>query len=378
MVGYLMLLKMLHCNHNLHRKRRNSDDVTFTTNKSLTKTDPPRAPRIKKERYDPEEQGTCRVCLKEGNIPIYGNETYEDISEALCTFGDITLSSDDDYTKFLCRSCHEFLVGAIEFRKKAKQSDETLRWPQSENFLDNDAADNIQDEVSSENEDNDEEEHNYFCRKCVRGFKTFKEYSEHRLSAEHENVRHKCPICNKLYTAVYIKKHMLLHKLERQFMCDICGKKFPLQAPFKRHRVTHFYSLPFQCTLCPYRGRFRESLKMHMRTHTGEKPYQCSQCPSRFVNASNLNKHMLTHTRNHDFKCDMCGRGFYTKRDLGSHFKVDHSGIKEHVCNMCGKAFGYRKQMMKHQLTVHKREKLRSGRTPLYLQVESQNKVCSD
>ncbi|CAH2233811.1 jg22495 [Pararge aegeria aegeria] len=368
MVGYLMLLKMLHCNNNLSLRRRKTNKANYTI-KNPRKGDVPRT--IKKEQYDAEAQTTCRVCLREGNIPIFGNESIEDVSEALCSFGDITVRSDDDYPKLLCNSCYEFLQRAIIFRQKAKQSDQTLHWQKPEILLENDDTADHRDDSSDYEDTSPKEVANYFCRQCVKSFKTFKEYSEHRLSAEHENVRHKCPICNKLYTAKYIKKHLLLHKLERQYMCDICGKKFPLQAPFKRHRLTHFYSLPFQCTLCPYRGRFSESLKMHMRSHTGEKPYQCTQCPSRFVNASNLNKHMLTHSRNHDFKCDMCGRGFYTKRDLGSHFKVDHSGIKEHVCNICGKAFGYRKQMMKHQLIVHKREKLRSGRMPLYLQVES-------
>lgn len=371
MVGYLMLLKLMHCNHT---KNFSNESIASTS-----KTDDL---RIKKERCDPEVQEMCRVCLKEGNIPIYGNDKFDDVSEALRTFGDIAVSSDDDYTKFLCKSCYEFLQEAIKFRKKAKQSEKKLNLQQSyesDSFFDND------DHINDPNDSSDEfegkikqEKSNYYCRKCIKYFNTFKEYSEHRLSSEHENVRHKCPICNKLYTAEYIKRHMLLHEMERQYMCDICGKKFALQAPFKRHRVTHFYSLPFQCTLCPYKGRFRESLKMHMRTHTGEKPYQCSQCPSRFVNASNLNKHMLTHSKNLDFKCDMCGRGFYTKRDLASHFKVDHSGILDHVCNICGKAFGYRKQMMKHQLNVHKRQKLRSGRMPLYLQVESHSKDANE
>ncbi|XP_023949396.1 gastrula zinc finger protein XlCGF17.1 [Bicyclus anynana] len=377
MVGYLMLLKMLHCTLKEKRRKSKGSYTVKLINNNKKHSSGGSGTRIKEERYDAEEQNTCRVCLKEGNIPIYGNEDYEDISEALCTFGDVTVSSDDEYTKFLCNSCYEFLVRAVIFRKKAKQSDETLRWQQNDVFMENDDTTDNKDDCS-DYEEPIKEESNYFCRKCIKSFKTFKEYSEHRLSAEHENVRHKCPICNKLYTAVYIKKHMLLHKNERQFMCDICGKKFPLQGPFQRHRLTHFYSLPFQCSLCPYRGRFTESLKMHMRTHTGERPYQCSQCPSRFVNTSNLNKHMLTHSRDHHFKCDMCGRGFHSKRDLGIHFKVDHTGLKEHVCEVCGKAFGYRKQMMKHQLNVHKREKLRSGRMPLYLQVNNQCKVTSE
>lgn len=346
---------MLHCNEKYSSRRRKWSDETD-------------ALKIKKGRLG-RKGNICRVCLQEGNIPIYGNEEFEDVSEALSTFGDITVSSDDEYTKFLCQSCYEFLQEAIKFRKKAKESQDTLRWPVS------DVDDNTDNpDYTSRKYVRRKEQSNLECKKCDISFKSRKEYREHKSSKEHKNARRKCPICNKLYASVYLSTHLLLHKTERPHMCDVCGRKFALQGPFKRHRLTHFYSLPFKCTLCPYKGRFSESLKSHMRSHTGEKPYQCSHCPLRFVNVSNLNRHVVTHTRNYNYKCDACGKGFHTKGDMALHFKVEHAGIKDHVCDMCGKAFGYRKQMMQHQVIVHKREKLRSGRMPIYLQVESQNK----
>ncbi|KAJ2941487.1 hypothetical protein O0L34_g14534 [Tuta absoluta] len=212
----------------------------------------------------------------------------------------------------------------------------------------------------------------FHCVKCNIGYETMEGYSEH-MAKEHDDIRETCPVCNNKYTHRYLKKHLALHKQEKPYMCDICGKNFKVKGQFTRHRTTHFITeLPFKCSECPYRGRFRENLNLHMRTHTNDKRYQCPQCPARyFINKSNLSRHMLTHKTDHDFKCDQCQRGFYTKRDLELHFKVDHSGIKDHVCNECGKAFGLRKQLMKHQRKVHKRAKMRSGRTPLYMLLES-------
>ncbi|XP_032523574.2 gastrula zinc finger protein XlCGF17.1-like [Danaus plexippus] len=371
MVGHLMLLKMLHCK--MHKKKRALGNGNITEHK-----DPPESEKsiIKKEINDFDElEPTCRVCLKPGNILIFGNADSNDISEALSTFGGIEVSINDKCPKFLCHSCHNLLQGAILLRKTAQKSDELLKQP-----IDNsDVAETLLHTNDSYNDfeiENALKSHeNYHCKKCDLNFDTFEQLSEHRLSEEHENMRQTCSICNRSYATLYFKRHMSLHNLETPYMCDICGKKFVIQGQFNRHRMTHFHNLPFKCGLCPYRGRFRESLKMHMRSHTGEKPYQCSECSSRFVNKSNLNKHMLTHKGDHDFKCEACGRGFYTKRDLDLHFKVDHTGIKDHLCNVCGKAFGYRKQMMKHQLKVHKREKLRSGRMPLYLQFETNKEV---
>lgn len=367
MVGHLMLLKMLHCKLHKRRKtlRHKRTDLPETLNETETSS-------IKKEINEFDDvQYTCRVCLKEGDIPIYGNEVSEDISEPLSSFSAIEISPHDNHPKFLCQSCYSLLQGAILLRKTAQQSDILLQQPH-EDITDNEDNLDTANNFDTYNVESFKEQINdYHCKKCALSFETFKEYSEHRLSEEHENMRQTCPICNKSYATLYFKRHLSLHKLDTSYMCDICGKKFIVQGQFARHRMTHFYNLPFKCSLCPYRGRFKESLKMHMRSHTGEKPYHCSQCPGKFVNKSNLNKHILTHKGDHDFKCESCGRGFYTKRDLDLHFKVDHTGIKDHVCSECGKAFGYRKQMMKHQLKVHKREKLRSGRTPLYLQLES-------
>lgn len=369
-------MKMLHCKRARQRIKKFSCSPKHDTEPEQSSST---EVSVKLEHPDDDTQ-TCRVCLKEGVIPIFGSNGGEDYAEPLRMFGGIEFHADDEYPKYLCQSCHDLLEGAILLRKTAQISDERLRRP-CEFPVNNDKfSDNDQD-----NDDHTEDLHipfeyqdqkvlkddSYKCKKCNLDFDTFKDYADHRISPEHENMRHMCHICKKSYTSLYYKRHMALHKPEKTYMCDICGKEFIVQGQFTRHRLTHFYDLPYKCSLCPYRGRFSESLKMHMRSHTGEKPYQCSACPSKFVSKSNLNKHMWTHKTDHDFKCEACGRGFYTKRSLELHFKVDHTGIKDHVCNICGKAFGYRKQMMKHQLKVHKREKFRSGRLPLYLQFES-------
>lgn len=355
MVGPMMLFKMLHCKH---------FQIAMTTGHGTS--------RENKSKFN---ENLCRVCLQTGSISIYDNENIRDAINVICG---VYISFNDPYPKSLCQSCHSAIQNALLLRKTAQSSDEILKQPledPEDHTVNNDVTD-FDDNLYSYDDyeplktPSNKKTRDYFCKKCNMEFKTCSDYIDHRISDEHDNMRYTCPVCNKSYRAEYYKKHLATHNQDPPYMCEFCGKKFNVQGHFARHRLTHFYNLPYKCGLCPYKGRFRESLKMHMRTHTGEKPYQCSQCPSRFINKSNLNKHMLTHRGQHDYKCDSCGRGFYTKRELEMHFKVDHTGIKDHICSICGKAFGYRKQMMKHQLKVHKREKLKSGRTPLYVKVE--------
>ncbi|GBP27750.1 Zinc finger protein 227 [Eumeta japonica] len=344
----------------------------------------------------PSLTGICRVCLKIGNVPIYGSDQQESIISGLETVCGLNMAPNDGMPKYLCKYCHTLLDAAMQFRKTAQETDEILRQTKSEmnnpntlNDIANDLSDDMPDDLCDDlSEDIDtsfsadisqtapvhseKKEKIFECKKCQLQFNNESDFTTHRISDDHKNAKSQCPICKGYYAPLYLKSHMLRHKpsTEKSYICDVCGKTFVIQNAFTRHRLTHGYDLPFKCELCPYRGRFTESLKMHMRSHTGEKPYACSECPRRFISKSNLNKHSLTHKKEHDFKCQDCGRGFYTRKELEMHFKVDHTGIKDHICNICGKAFGYRKQMMKHQKKVHKREKLRSGRMPLYLQVE--------
>ncbi|KAG7297426.1 hypothetical protein JYU34_019413 [Plutella xylostella] len=318
----------------------------------------------------------CRVCLKDGHIPIFGDsdKLTEDVSEALSTFANIEITMEDNFPKYLCTACYSLLQGAIIFRKTAQHSDKILKKPKKEIIQETPFDDEVSHSFDEDNS-NETREKTYRCKKCDIDFKCAKDLQNHRKVTNHWKMKRPCPICNKVYSNYYFKRHMEYHKHSTPYVCDVCGKAFVLQGHFSRHRMTHDFELPFQCTMCPYRGRFTESLKMHMRSHTGEKPYQCPECPVRCINMSNLKRHRNTHKKEHDFKCETCGKGFFMKRDLDLHFKVDHTGIKDHVCNVCGKAFGYRKQMMKHQLKVHKREKLKSGRMPLYLQVERKKEL---
>ncbi|XP_014364884.2 gastrula zinc finger protein XlCGF8.2DB [Papilio machaon] len=368
MVGSLMLWKLMHCKR-FKKRSSNNNKKEKNLDLSVPSTDPLITVKIEVT----EENKICRVCLKNGEVPIYDNNRTEDISEALISFGGIEITPDDEYPKFLCESCYALLRGAILFRKTAQDSDQRLRCPQKESDFESKNTD-----TSFDYDKKEKDRKKYICKKCDIDFDTFSEYSEHRLSQEHENLKHTCPICKNSYSSFYIKKHMAIHTLEISHVCDICGKKFTVKGLFTRHRQTHFNNFPFSCSLCPYKGRFKESLKMHMRSHTGEKNYQCTRCPSKFIHKSNLNAHMLIHKDSFDFKCETCGRGFYNKRSLEQHIKVDHNGVKEHTCNICGKAFGYRKQMMKHQLRVHKREKFKSGRMPLYLQIQNKEQVQNE
>ncbi|XP_049880778.1 gastrula zinc finger protein XlCGF17.1-like [Pectinophora gossypiella] len=326
----------------------------------------------------PQLPRICRICLNEGTISIYGGDSAPDISESIRIFGEIDIDVDDDYPKYLCQACNSLLQNAVLFRHTAKKSDIFLRENQQNVELSNEYVNNV--EFSENDNSNDDESYeigtskSYTCKLCTLSFQSNNEYIAHKNSKRHKNVRIQCPICYGLLTPQLYKRHLARHESASHLICEVCGKMYR-KDNLLRHLQLHSFELPYECQVCPYRGRYIDSLKIHMRSHTGDKPFCCDKCQLRFLTRSNLNRHLLTHRKDRPFKCNECGRGFYTKRDLDAHFKSDHAGIKEFGCHLCGNKYGTRKALMRHELRVHKRDKMVKGRMPLYLQAEYQRDV---
>ncbi|XP_037295722.1 uncharacterized protein LOC115444240 [Manduca sexta] len=93
----------------------------------------------------------CRICLKEGNIPIYGKTVDTDFSFDVRTFGDIELTEEDRYPKHLCAPCHALLQSAKLFRKTAKLSDDILKKYDSDEESDEEL---LSDDLEWDSEDN--------------------------------------------------------------------------------------------------------------------------------------------------------------------------------------------------------------------------------
>lgn len=311
----------------------------------------------------------CRVCLKEGTLPIYCQEL--DISADICTFGDIKISEDDGNPKYICNSCHKLLEAAILFRTTAQKTDQILKKSLTKFNAHSNKSQNLASVHVIEEEKATASSSvllNFFSSVISDNEISANEFKP--MKSKRKITRVQCRICFKIITKAYYKEHFALHdRTVAKYVCDICGKSFRQRCSYRNHYFTHSSDFPYKCNLCPYRGRHSGLLKTHMRIHTGDYIYMCTECPARFLTKSNLNKHSLRH-KEPMFKCDTCQRGFHSKLMLERHFDVDHLGIKNHICNVCGKAFGYRKAMMRHQLDVHKREKKLNGRTPAYIEAE--------
>nr|XP_034837449.1 zinc finger protein 610-like [Maniola hyperantus] len=298
----------------------------------------------------------CRVCLQDGDMPMTTVTNHNDMKEALNIFADIEFhDSDEQQTYILCYVCYKFLKNAILFRKVAQRTNETLKQSSLPKTIKQSpiqqtlkhSPDHFQDYEYSGTPDEDKPDNSTEVD-CEDDF-------------EEESTKVPCPICQKLLSKSYYKKHTDLHNpdVPAQHVCDICGKAFKLKEVYNRHKERHETRYIFKCELCPYAGRYRERLWMHMRVHTGELKYLCTECPARYTTGGSLSDHIkLKHTEP-QYKCDSCDKAYHNNLNLQRHIDTAHLGIKNHECNVCGKTFGYRKKMLDHQRKIHKMVGLR-------------------
>ena len=84
-------------------------------------------------------------------------------------------------------------------------------------------------------------------------------------------------------------------KKERGLLtCKFCSEKFKDIASLEEHLETSAHCLRnrnFKCDLCGRKFSAQRDAERHRRTHTGEKPYVCNICSRAFARKDNLLSH---------------------------------------------------------------------------------------
>lgn len=165
------------------------------------------------------------------------------------------------------------------------------------------------------------------CTVCPENliFQTMSDKVEHiKKFHEDDGGKPTCHICHKHYASFNVLTyHMLIHKKERNFICDTCGATFL--------RLGH--------------------LQVHASVHETERHFTCEQCADKkFKTLLALKVHVRNvHSQNrYRFPCELCDRVFKDSTDRRRH-RWTHGGFpKPHACNHCNKAFHEKKQLRTH------------------------------
>ena len=85
-----------------------------------------------------------------------------------------------------------------------------------------------------------------------------------------------------------------------------------------------------------------------------ERNLVCEECGKSFSSKSRLNDHRIVHhTNERSFKCHLCERAYFLKNHLNDHIKKGHPTSLDHACELCGKRFPLNSLLTMHKKDVH-------------------------
>ena len=114
---------------------------------------------------------------------------------------------------------------------------------------------------------------------------------------------------------------MTVHKKEKNFKCEECGKSFGEKAQLKKHERLHLFTY-------------------------------CAKCKDHFEDIKQHNEEKHSNLKH---SCVSCYKVFERLRDLESHIKTKHSTIRSYFCDNCNKGFAEKFQIERH-MKVHKKQ----------------------
>ncbi|XP_076234285.1 uncharacterized protein LOC143179118 [Calliopsis andreniformis] len=208
------------------------------------------------------------------------------------------------------------------------------------------------------------------CGHCEVIYSSKKELLNHIAKCHGGQPLFKCITCNRSYEKWSgLDVHEATHRLDKPYLCDLCGKSFKHSNNLRGHKRIHLddsRKKQHVCEICRKAFRSRFHLGEHMNQHNDHKPYSCEKCGKAFYKRIQLRQHRLSHGLNKHV-CPVCGAAFNRKGNMNTHLKRHNKGDGTYACSVCA----YRCKSMS-ELKLHRKKHTEDDI------VESIKKKCVD
>ncbi|XP_076111278.1 uncharacterized protein LOC143079680 [Mytilus galloprovincialis] len=162
-----------------------------------------------------------------------------------------------------------------------------------------------------------------------------------------------CSKCDKIFTRLrYLKKHITLHKPEKPFLCDFCGKSFKTQTYLTIHHRSHSKK-SYECEQCDFSSSNTALIHIHRQQHNNGCVL-CDICGNAYSDKSTLTKHKRVHDPNRPYQCNYpgCTWRFLTEVMCRAHQR-NHDTEGKFKCSHCGYVFRHKHHVKRHEAQVH-------------------------
>lgn len=169
----------------------------------------------------------------------------------------------------------------------------------------------------------------YPCSKCKKVYTTSSNLRYH-IEKAHEGTSRmrllRCPHCSERFVEHFRKLRHLkdAHGITFTFECETCKSVFSTRRALTMH-TNKFHTQKTQCEICKKSFSCKTVLKKHLMSHTGERNYICPLCQKAYRHEKSLKQHMRIHGPDWKFACSDCGNGFSNRNDFNKHVKDWHS-----------------------------------------------------
>lgn len=196
---------------------------------------------------------------------------------------------------------------------------------------------------------------------CTICCKKLKSRLSLKLHAMTHGERWKCPICFRLYSHHSKKDHLQTHdarKLQLQFACDICSRKFTTKKKLHSHSKTH--RKIFGCDFCGHHFAFKSDLAEHLKIHFNREAIRCKICDKKILTEKYLRMHIKRVHAGKVYQCDSCPKVYTRKKTIIAHLNLHKAAFvpKPKVflpckCSKCPFTSKTSQELTKHRTEAH-------------------------
>lgn len=171
-----------------------------------------------------------------------------------------------------------------------------------------------------------------------------------------------CKICHKILANRLTYDHHMQRHNHCRFICDQCGKGFPVLAEMHMHQIAKHGIGPYlQCDHCPYKAPRKINLIEHLRLHTGERPFTCEKCGLTFRRRAIWRNHLVCHMEK-THQCTYCPRKFFRHSQMLAHCNNVHERVYMYMCSVCSVTYTKTETVRRHMIVKHGIPREKQGR----------------